>query len=92
MQRAATFRLSAGQRERSWGMLDQVVSPFDLEPRNRRPAPHRVCQNTEIRSTRRENSVSEAASHFQEDLMANLWSSAQLPEHFLLLWTSRYAL
>jgi len=71
------------------GRLFQFVSRFDLEQQNPPTALHRVCQNTEIRLTRRESGVSEVASHVQEDLMANLWSSAQLLEHFLLLWISR---
>jgi hypothetical protein len=33
--------------------------------------------------------TSKAVSHFQEDLMTNLWSSYQLIEHFYMLWTSR---
>ena len=46
------------------------------------------CQNIAIRLTSLDNSAIEAASYFQEDLMANLWSSTQLLEHFLLLWTA----
>jgi hypothetical protein len=48
-----------------------------------------VCQNIDIGLIDREISTSKATSHFQENLMAKLWSNAQLIEHFLLLWKLR---
>lgn len=48
-----------------------------------------ICQNTDIRLTRFASSTSEAASQFQGDLMANLWSSAGCIGHFFVLWTLR---
>jgi hypothetical protein len=77
------------QGERTLGGPVQLDSRFDPEHQNPRAARYHVCQHTEIRLTWREDSISEAASHFQEDLVANFWSGAQFPEQFLVLWTSR---
>ena len=51
--------------------------------------PRRVCQNIDIHLTKSNISKSVAASHFQEDLMANLWSRYQHIERFYMLWTLR---
>lgn len=48
----------------------------------------RICQNIDILLIKLKISKSVAASHFQEDLMADFWSSFQLTEHFYMLWTS----
>jgi hypothetical protein len=48
-----------------------------------------VCQNIDIRLTRREDSATEAASPFQGDLMTKLWSSGGFMGHFGVLWILR---
>ena len=48
-----------------------------------------VCQNIDIRLSSRASNPSDAASHFQEHLMVNLWNSVQLIEQLLQLWTLR---
>ncbi|MBP9684358.1 MAG: hypothetical protein KBE07_06810, partial [Rhodoferax sp.] len=63
---------------------------LDLPCRTRiAPERRQLCQNIDIHLTKSINSQSEAASHFQEDLMANIWSIVQLLEHFSVLYTIR---
>lgn len=71
-------RGGSGHSERLLNFLLDLDRPrTDLVPRQ-------VCQNIDIRLTRQKNSKNKAASRFQEDFMANLWSSIQLIEHIPL--------
>jgi hypothetical protein len=45
----------------------------------------RVCQNIDVGLRDREISASMTTRHFQENLMANLWSNDQLKERCLFL-------
>jgi hypothetical protein len=49
----------------------------------------RVCQNIEIHLTKSKISQSEAASHFQGDLMTRISSIDLFIERLLLLWKLR---
>ncbi len=63
-----------------------LIGPAEAESR---PERRQLCQNIDIRLTKSKNSQSETASHFAEELMANLSSRVQLEEQFSMLWTSR---
>jgi hypothetical protein len=63
-----------------------LMCPSGLDSRSEL---RQLCQNMDIRVTKSKNNQSEAASHFQEDLMVNLSSRVRLEDQFSMRWTSR---